>query len=75
MCPFWAILEKSLCFFSLFGSLLVYLLKSVYAVRFGCSFFSNRSEFYADSESDVGGDRIRQEIRIKAGFREKEPAE
>ena len=66
--------KKSLFFF-LFGSLLVYLLKSVYAVRFGCSFFSNRSEFYADSESDVGGDRIRQEIRIKAGFREKEPSE
>ena len=61
--------------FFLFGSLSFYLLKSVYTVRFGSSFFSTRSEFYADSESDVGSDRVGQEIRIKAGFREKEPSE
>ena len=43
----------------------------VKTVRFCCSFFLNRSEFYADSESDVGSDRKMEEIEVKVFFRQK----
>ena len=61
MCPFWAVLEKKSVIFS-FRIFISLFAKKRLCGPFWLLFFSNRSEFYADSESDVGGDRIRQEI-------------
>ena len=64
ICPFWAILEKSLCFFfRIFISLFA---KKRLCGPFWLLFFSNRSEFYADSESYVESDRIRQAPTLKS---------